>query len=356
MNSNQPSPNEVPLPLTETLVPSNQPPVEIPPTQETLLTPTNQPILPSISSQQRDPLLLTQISISSTNQNTSSVVPSTTTTNNPITQSQSLDISSDEDGTFIPLYHEEKKYYILKQYSQSSSSTHQDSYCRFPKRFCVVSRTKIRKSGTKLQNISETVFSPDQNEKKQMGLKKIDTAMVTCFLPTCMDCVTNQSKTFHFCCYAYDVTTKQEEGLCMAQCTGTDDVLLDHITDCDDEMKNKVLNFSKADGKLVFPLCTKRCYNSLLSMRNKHKKLLESNNKKIPTSKNKNSKKIGESLNNFQTPPNWDRDGGEGKKSSIVVLVDWLTTEENITQYYGGLDTEGNTSANRKNAYHKILS
>ena len=50
----------------------------------------------------------------------------------------------------------------------------------------------------------------------------------------------------------------------------------------------------------------------------------------------------------------WDNDGdtSEGVKSSIEVLVNWLTTEENCSQYFGGIDSNGRTNGNRKEVYH----
>ena len=38
--------------------------------------------------------------------------------------------------------------------------------------------------------------------------------------------------------------------------------------------------------------------------------------------------------------------------SSIEVLIEWLTTEENATNYFGGLDVDGQTNSNRKETYH----
>ena len=48
----------------------------------------------------------------------------------------------------------------------------------------------------------------------------------------------------------------------------------------------------------------------------------------------------------------WEKDGTSTKMCSIKVLVEWLTTEENCSQYFGGLDANGRTSADRKEAYH----
>jgi hypothetical protein len=121
-----------------------------------------------------------------------------------------------------------------------------------------------------------------------------------------MDYATNQSKIFHFCCYAHDVTTKRGEGLTMVQCSGLDDVLVDHIAKSDTTLKDRILTFSKSDGVLVFPLCTKRCYNSLVVSRHKHKKQIEKSSNK---NHRKNAKaKKSTSVDNPSTA-NWDKDG-----------------------------------------------
>jgi hypothetical protein len=56
------------------------------------------------------------------------------------------------------------------------------------------------------------------------------------------------------------------------------------------------------------------------------------------------------------TPAIWDKDGTEDKKSSIRILIDWLTTEGNLSDYHGGVDKHGNTNANRKETYHNLLA
>ena len=54
----------------------------------------------------------------------------------------------------------------------------------------------------------------------------------------------------------------------------------------------------------------------------------------------------------YATVQSWDNDGDANKKSSIQILIDWLTTEENASKYFGGLDIEGRTSTARKETYH----
>ena len=36
----------------------------------------------------------------------------------------------------------------------------------------------------------------------------------------------------------------------------------------------------------------------------------------------------------------------------MTILIDWLTTEENCSKYFGGIDANGCMNGNRKEAYH----
>jgi hypothetical protein len=55
-------------------------------------------------------------------------------------------------------------------------------------------------------------------------------------------------------------------------------------------------------------------------------------------------------------PANWDKDSNGGKNpSSIEVLIEWLTTEENASQYFGGVNEAGKTNAMCKEGYHKLI-
>ncbi len=48
----------------------------------------------------------------------------------------------------------------------------------------------------------------------------------------------------------------------------------------------------------------------------------------------------------------WEKDGEGSIRSSMEILIDWFTTEENVSKYYGGTDKHGKTNAERKEGYH----
>jgi hypothetical protein len=52
---------------------------------------------------------------------------------------------------------------------------------------------------------------------------------------------------------------------------------------------------------------------------------------------------------------NWENDGEENKRSSMSILIDWFTTEENVSNYYGGKNKFGKTTAERKEDYHHVI-
>ena len=98
-----------------------------------------------------------------------------------------------------------------------------------------------------------------------------------------------------------------------------------------EDMASIVRHISNDPTKLIFPVCGKRCYNTLSNYRKKEENKVDSE---------------------YATTQNWEKDGTSTKMCSIEVLVDWLTTEENCSKYFGGLDANGRTSADRKEAYH----
>lgn len=88
------------------------------------------------------------------------------------------------------------------------------------------------------------------------------------------------------------------------------------------------------DPKIIFPVCGKRCYNTICHTRNK---------------------KVDKAQSEYAIAQSWENDGNDLNMSSIDVLIEWLTTEENATNYFGGLDIDGKTSSNRKESYHHII-
>lgn len=87
------------------------------------------------------------------------------------------------------------------------------------------------------------------------------------------------------------------------------------------------------DRKLIFPICGKRYYNTVSHTRDKKE------------SKGDNEDALAKS---------WEGDGSakSGVKSSIDVLINWLTTEENASKYFGGLDIEGRMNTTITESYH----
>ena len=112
----------------------------------------------------------------------------------------------------------------------------------------------------------------------------------------------------------------------------------DHIIDMvDDKVDVSYVRGLPPDdlSKVIFPFCGKRCFNT------------------IKTSIDKAANK---SESTYTLAQSWDNDGLQGsKQSSIRVLIDWLTTNENCSQYYGGVDEKGFTSADRKETYHYYI-
>ena len=126
-------------------------------------------------------------------------------------------------------------------------------------------------------------------------------------------------------------TKNETEKMDMIGITSAHDSILDFVGDHVDISCLK--QFSTYDlTNLTFPFCGQRCYNYIINHRDK--------------AKNNN----GDS--EYATTQSWESDGSSKKKTSIQVLIDWFTTEENCSNYFGGVNDNGNTNGNRKETYH----
>ena len=103
------------------------------------------------------------------------------------------------------------------------------------------------------------------------------------------------------------------------------------LVDSSVDMASIYEQISKTSTQLILPVCGKRCYNKLFNHRNKDNKKEDSE---------------------YASSASWETDGDDSSASSIRILINWLTTEENCSSYFGGIDVNGRTSANRKEAYH----
>jgi hypothetical protein len=108
---------------------------------------------------------------------------------------------------------------------------------------------------------------------------------------------------------------------------------LDLFPETNKDIKKIIRNFRCNTSKLFFPVCSKRCYKEVVKVRNK----------------------VIASKASRAVMANWDKDGGNGKQSSIQILIDWMTVEGNVSKYFGGVTKYGSTSADRKEAYHNRL-
>ena len=125
------------------------------------------------------------------------------------------------------------------------------------------------------------------------------------------------------------------DGMEIIELNGLTDPILEQVNK-DVDIKNICRNIEQGEYKLIFPVCGKRCYNTIIHSRDK---------------------KDTKARTEYSTLQSWDNDGNEtmGIKSSIEVLIEWITTEENSSSYFGGLDPEGNTNATRKEGYHHYI-
>jgi hypothetical protein len=263
-----------------------------------------------------------------------------------ITQSQSSTNSILADK-YVRLYHEDKSYMVLQEYCLPVTSDNPRA-CKYPYRNCVVRRTKILDTGTLLNDISPTVYKPNLTEKTNLQYTKLDARYVQCFIPNCVERVPKIPKIFHFACHIHNSNHDSEYGFKLVQYKGGNDVLLNQVKNNSEELKLRIKEFPTLNTKLIFPMCSKRCFNILEKLREK--------SKEKPVSSKKNRKNTKKQTVEHVTPAIWDKDGDENKKSSIRILIDWLTTEGNLSDYFGGVDKNGLTNGNRKETYHNLLA
>ena len=160
----------------------------------------------------------------------------------------------------------------------------------------------------------------------------MDTRLVECFNKMCKSSNVKLSKCFHFICYEHMMKIQTDPRMDVLELVSKKENVLHHVIEGID--MEKISNSIKLDHtKLIFPVCGKRCYNTLMKTK-------------------KNNAKDGAS--DYTVAQSWDKDGNVNTNtmSSIDILIDWLTTEENASKYFGGVDMDGNTNATRKEAYH----
>jgi hypothetical protein len=159
-----------------------------------------------------------------------------------------------------------------------------------------------------------------------------------CCQPTCTNGLDGSAKLFHYSCFIHSFAIPDNRSMEIVELLSVDDKVLNFLK-IKEPLLTKVVNAFKKGAQIVFPCCGERCSKIVLASRKEGKKRAES----VTVSK-PNLEKL--------TPPNWYKDGTDKCKSSIDVLIHWLTTEETATKYFGGLDKDGKISSDRKESYH----
>jgi hypothetical protein len=239
------------------------------------------------------------------------------------------------NNNYVLVHHEQNSHYILSEYCipvSNKSNVQAATPCKFPTRGCVIKRSKCLQTGTNLNDLSASVYKPNPSDNLKMSFTVLDTQVIKCFVPKCNSTNGGSPKTFHYSCYVNSIENNREHDMHFIEYMGIDDKLLEMFPDTNKNLKKIIKDFRCNTSKLFFPVCGKKCYNKVVAIRNKVVTTL-------PRS----------------VLANWDKDGINGNKSSISILIDWMTTEGNMAKYFGGLNKSGKTNGDRKEVYHNQL-
>jgi hypothetical protein len=278
-----------------------------------------------------------------TNGSTSNAITSVTTVNEPTSTVSSTDVDTDMINSVCSLlHHEEKTHYILTRFClpvPTEIDPDNPPLCKYGKKSCMIKRSKVYKDGTPVFDLSPTVFIPHAGNLRVYKYNIIDTRTYTCCVPNCSKPTKSKAiKVFHHACYMHACSQLFEEEddrtIVMLQ---ENDKILDYMKV--NELERKVLNhLFCTKTHVLFPVCGKRCFKSVTGYRTKEVIVLDELIQDTPSA-----------------PANWDKDAHGDKPSSIQLLIQWLTTEENASLYFGGVNQAGKTTAMRKECYHKVI-
>jgi hypothetical protein len=251
-------------------------------------------------------------------------------------QSQSVDYDDDQQG-FVLVHHEEKAHFILSSYclpvnqSVDKSLVHK---CRFG-RNCIVHKNKVLDRGDTESSISPTVFSRSKNYSKEQFMYNIlDTRFIKCFAPTCKQKNSDQAKIFHHVCYMNFIYSDNINDLGVIELKESNTPLVEYVKN----IAGSDIRIPKS-GTTILPSCGKQCQKKIIRM-------IES-----LTQVKKNTMKA-----DGTTKTHWDKDGTSTTRTSIQMLVDWLTTEENSSSYFGGKNSKGQTNGSRRETHHYAIA
>ena len=265
----------------------------------------------------------------------SNIDPSSTdepnSTNNASSSNNKTLQTNDDRNKLVKVHHDNEINYVLKEYCQPIDDTwkYTKEECHFS-RYCIVIRSKVLEKASVIETLSPTAFGRVPYNSKKTNYTIMDTQLVKCFNPLCKGTQSKVPKVFHHLCYMHMMGMTANEHMNHLKVENGNDKLVDLVQDSID--MNLIIRQTTHDtSQLIFPICGKRCYNTVCNFRKK------------------DEKKDG---SEYALTQSWDADGNSSKKSSTEVLIHWLTTEENCSSYFGGVDTNGRTNGNRKETYH----
>ena len=184
-------------------------------------------------------------------------------TNNTPTLSTDPILNHTVDTDFTLVHHDAIINYVLNKYCQpvNQALKYPDNDCNFKKN-CIVHKTKVLRSGTVLPNISPTVFSHVSLPSRKHNYNILDARLIKCFNPSCKTSQTKEPKLFHYICYKHMRKVKKNESMKDLQIEKENDKLLDLIEKSVD-MESIQTQLLSTLTKLIFPVCGKRCYNTV---------------------------------------------------------------------------------------------
>jgi hypothetical protein len=237
----------------------------------------------------------------------------------------------------VLVHHSNDAYYVLKRFCipvGTNEPFNDINSCKHGVKGCLIRKSKVDIPSNSVEQLSPTVYTPLPGRLKKFKYNLLDRRMLKCIQPNCYNKVTCSPKLFHFSCYLHAINHNVKDNMHVIEYMGESDKILDMIDATEDE-REELKTLSKQDETVIlFPTCGKRCFSYLLDFRTKS-----------PSEKTQSA-----------TPYNWNKDGVPGSvRSSTEILIDWMTTEENITKYYGGLDKNGKTNADRRHHYHLVI-
>ena len=164
-----------------------------------------------------------------------------------------------------------------------------------------------------------------------------DESILRCSNPYCRGGNGNEllptGNTFHASCYAHMIFN---------------DDTREHIIKFEYDPKSP-LTITKA---IVFPVCQPACWTTVNALQRNYYKNLPA-----PLKRSHNMRE-GVRLDDESLLPRWEDDWVfENGPTSMSVLVDWVSDENNASAYYGAADTNtGNTKGITKDGYHNMIA